>query len=104
MFLISITALSLAATVRGTLALADDATLVAHAQSMATTRVEDAMAMPCGAGASGTDQLPRMSVLWQQRGSARTTSLHLDVQLDRSPIAFSSLPIQFAVEAGGICP
>ena len=103
-FLLAATALSLAATVRGTLSLADDAILVAHAQAMTTTRVENAMAMPCGTHATGTDWLPRMSVLWQQSGSARNTSLRLNVTLDRSPIAFASAPVQFAVEAGGICP
>lgn len=104
MFLVAVTALSMAATVRGTLSLADDATLVARAQAMATTRVEDVMTLPCGPGATGTDQLPRLSVLWQRGGSARSTQLHLDLTLDRSPIAFTNAPMQFGIEAGGICP
>ncbi|MEO7359823.1 MAG: hypothetical protein ABI120_05805 [Gemmatimonadaceae bacterium] len=104
MFLLAVTALSMAATVRSTLSLADDALLVSHAQSMATTRVENALALPCGTDATGADRLPRMNLLWQQRGTARNTQLRLDVMLDRSPIAFGSAPVQFAVEAGGICP
>lgn len=104
-FLLSITALSMAATVRGTLALADDAELVTHAQSLATTRVEDALTVPCATGASGTDQLPRINALWVQNGSARNTQLHLDLTLDRSPIAFpGSAGMLFGIEAGGICP
>ena len=104
MFLLAVTALSLTATVRGTLSLADDAMLVAHAQAMVTSRVENAMARPCGTEAAGTDRLPRMNVWWQQSGSTRNTQLRLDVTLDRSPIAFASAPVQFAVDAGGICP
>lgn len=104
MFLLAVTALSMAATVQGTLSLADDASLVTHAQSMATTRVEDAMSTACGTGASGNDQRPRMNVVWQQSGNARSTQLHLDLILDRSPIAFARAPMQFAIDAGGICP
>ncbi|MEP6835344.1 MAG: hypothetical protein ABJB74_18310 [Gemmatimonas sp.] len=104
MFLLAVTALSMVATAHGTLSLADDAMLVAHAQSMATSRVEDAMALPCGTSVSGTDQLPRMTGLWQQSGGARSTELHLDMTLDRSPIALASAPIQFGIQAGGICP
>ena len=104
MFLLAVTALSTAATVRGTLSLADDAILVGHAQSMATTRVENAMALPCGTAATGTDRLPRISMLWQQVGSARSTQVKLAVTLDRSPIAFATAAVQFAVDAGGICP
>ena len=103
-FLLAATALSLAATARGTLSLADDAILVSHAQAMTTTRVENAMAAPCGTYAIGTDWLPRLSVLWQQSGNARNTRLRLGVTLERSPIAFASTPVQFTVEAGGICP
>lgn len=103
-FLLAATALSLAATARGTLSLADDAILVSHAQAMTTTRVENAMAAPCGTYATGTDWLPRLSVLWQQSGNARNTRLRLGVTLERSPIAFASTPVQFTVEAGGICP
>jgi len=104
MFLLAVTALSMAATVRSTLSLADDALLVAHAQSMATTRVESALTLPCGTAATGTDRLPRMNLLWQQSGTARNTQLQLDVSVDRSPIAFAGAPVQFAVDAGGICP
>ena len=103
-FLLAITALSMSATVRGTLSLMDDATLVTRAQSLATSRVEDAMAMPCGTGATGTDQMPRLNLLWQQAGATRSTQLHIGLTLDRSPIAFANTPVEFALEAGGICP
>lgn len=104
-FLLAMTALSMAATVRGTLALADDASLVTHAQSLATTRVEDALTVPCATGASGTDQATRINALWVQNGSARNTQLHLDLTLDRSPIAFAgSASMVFGIEAGGVCP
>ncbi len=104
MFLLAITALSMTATVRGTLSLVGDATLVARAQALATTRVEDVMALPCGANASGTDQTPRLTLLWQQAGSTRSTRLHIDLTLDRSPIAFANTSLQYGIDAGGICP
>ena len=104
MFLLAVTALSLTATVRGTLSLADDALLVARAQSLATTRVENAMARPCGTDAAGSDRWPRLQVMWRQGGSTHSTQLRLDVTLDRSPIAFASAPVRVAVDAGGVCP
>lgn len=104
MILLAITALSMSATVRGTLSLVDDATLVTRAQAMATTRVEDTMARPCGTSATGTDQTPRVQVLWQQSGSSRSTNLRLNLAMARSPIAFASTPIAFDIEAGGVCP
>ena len=102
--LLAITALSMSATVRGTLSLMDDATLVTHAQSLATSRVEDAMATPCGTNATGTDHIPRLNLLWQQSGAARSTQLRIGLTLERSPIAFANTPAEFALEAGGICP
>lgn len=104
MFLLAVSALSMGATVRGTLSLADDAALVARAQALATTRVEDALGKPCSAGGAGTDLQPRLNVLWQQGGSARITQLHLDLELTRSPVSFNSLPMAFAIEGGGVCP
>ncbi|MEO7997960.1 MAG: hypothetical protein ABI852_10975 [Gemmatimonadaceae bacterium] len=104
-FLLSVTALSMAATVRGTLALADDAALVTRAQSLATTRVEDALTVSCATGASGTDHAPRIDALWVQSGSPRSSQLHLDLTLQRSPIAFAgSASMLFGIEAGGVCP
>lgn len=104
-FLLSITALSMAATVRGTLALADDAALVADAQSVATTRVEDALTSPCTTSGTGNDVFARVNGDWVQSGSARIAQLHLDLTLDRSPINFpGSAQMLFGIEAGGICP
>ena len=105
MFLLAVVALSTAANTRGTLALADDAALVAHAQAMAVTRAEDALTVPCATSASGVDQLPRLNLLWQQRGTGSSTLLHLDLTLDRSPIAIiGNASMLLSMESGGVCP
>lgn len=104
-FLLAITALTMAASVRGTLALTDDATLVAHAQALATTRVERVLVGDCAQSASGSDVAPRVDVLWEQRGARRFSQTHLALTLVRAPIAFSAnVPFHFAIDAGGVCP
>lgn len=104
-FLLAITALTMAASVRGTLALTDDATLVARAQALATTRVERALMGNCAQSASGSDVAPRVNLSWQQRGARRFSETHLALTLVRAPIAFlANAPFQFAIDAGGVCP
>jgi hypothetical protein len=104
-FLLAITSLSVAATTRSTLALADDSALVTDAQAMVTTRVEDALTFPCATSGSGVDQLPRMNLQWQQSGAAQNAQLQIDLTLDRSPIAVGAgAPIQSVLAAGGVCP
>jgi Tfp pilus assembly protein PilV len=103
--LLSVTTLALAATARGTLALSDDAQLITRAQALATTRVENAVGNGCALGASGNDAVPRVALFWQQSGAATTSQLHMDLTLDRTPIAFNAAtPMQFAIEGGIVCP
>lgn len=103
--LLAITGLALGATTRGTLALADDSELVTKAQSLTTTRVEDALSGNCVASANGFDTRPRMNVLWVQTAGSRQTQTHLDVTLSRSPIAaIGHTTVQMAIESGGVCP
>lgn len=105
MFLLAVVALATAASTRSTLALADDSALVTRAQALAVTRAEDALTTPCATSGSGLDQLPRVNMLWQQSGSGATTLVHLDLNLDRSPIAVAgNATMQLSVEAGGVCP
>ena len=104
-FLLAVTALTTAASVRGTLALTDDATLVSRAQALATTRVERTLVGSCAHSASGSDVAPRVKLLWQQRGASRLTQTHLALTLVRAPIAFAaSAPVHFELAAGGVCP
>lgn len=92
------------ATARSTLATADDASLVARAQATVTTRIEDALALPCGVAGNGSVTGTRIDVLWQQSGAARSTGMHLEAELRRSPIAGPAPAMTFAVDAGGVCP
>ncbi|MBC8088550.1 MAG: hypothetical protein H7Z40_14895 [Phycisphaerae bacterium] len=105
MFLLAIVALATLANTRGTLALADDAALVTHAQALAVTRAEDALTRPCATTASGLDQLPRMNFVWQQSASGSGTLLGGDLTLDRSPIALAgNASMLLSLVAGGVCP
>ncbi len=102
--LLSITGLSLAATARGTLAQADDAELIAKAQSLTTTRVEDALRANCTSAVNGRDQQPRVDLRWRQSAGARSTQLHADITLNRSPIGFAAnADLLMTVESGGVC-
>ncbi|MEP6765590.1 MAG: hypothetical protein ABJB66_14845 [Gemmatimonadaceae bacterium] len=102
--LLSVTGLSLAATARGTLAEADDSQLISRGQALTTTRVEDALSNNCTLAASGSDVAPRIDVLWRQSAGARSTTLHADVTLNRSPIGFASnTDMLMSIEAGGVC-
>ena len=102
--LLSVTGLSLAATARGTLAQADDSQLISRAQALTTTRVEGALSNNCTLAANGNDVAPRIDVLWRQSAGARSTALHADVTLKRSPIGFATnSDILMSVEAGGVC-
>jgi Tfp pilus assembly protein PilV len=103
--LLAITALALATSTRGTLALADDAQLVTRAQALATTRAELAMRAGCTVHATGTDNTPRVTVRWHTTHAANTAESQLDLALERSPIAFdNSAPIALAIYAGMVCP
>ena len=104
-FLLATVSLASAVTTNGSLALADDSQLVARAQALAVSRVEDALTSPCATSGSGTDQLPRVNVLWQQSGAAASTSVQLDISVSRSPIAINGLSfMQLALMGGGVCP
>jgi len=105
MFLLAVVALAMAANTRGTLALADDAALVTHAQALAVTRAEDALTVPCATAGSGIDQLPRMNLVWQQRASGSGSLFHADLTLDRTPIALTgNASLLLSIDAGGVCP
>jgi hypothetical protein len=105
MFLLAVVALATAANTRTTLALADDSALVARAQAMAVSRAEDALTVPCATSASGVDQLPRLDLQWQQSALASGTRVHLDLTLDRSPIALTgNASMLLSLEGGGVCP
>lgn len=104
--LLAITGVTFAATARGTLAQADDAALLSRAQALTTTRIEDLLMLKCAATVNGTDAVPRVGVSWWQTAGpgARSTQLHAEVTLTRSPIVLGAgASTLLSVEAGGVC-
>lgn len=105
MFLLAIVALSTAAASHDTLSLADDALLVSRGEAVAVSRAEDALLSPCSAFANGLIQQPRVSAAWQLNGSTAASRTHVDLTINRSPIARAALgTMTFAIEGGGVCP
>jgi hypothetical protein len=102
--LLSIVALTVATTTRGTLALTTDAARLAHAQALGTSRAEAAASQPCPSFASGRTTLPGIALSWQQARSATLLETRLDIAITRSPLAFSVEAAPLTIVTARSCP
>lgn len=105
MFLLAVVALSTAVASHDTLSLADDSLLIAGGEALAVSHAEDALLAPCATSANGNGVRPRVDVAWQLNGSTAASRTHVDVTLQRSPLARGGLgAMTFVIDGGGVCP
>jgi hypothetical protein len=102
--LLSIVALAVATTTRGTLALTTDAARVAHAQALGTSHAEATASSPCPSSGSGRTTQPGIALDWQQARSVTLLETRLDIAITRSPLAFRVDAAPLTIVAARSCP
>ena len=103
MLLLSTAALALTASTRATALLGDDAALVAHAQSLASERLELDRARPgCAASPIAPRNLPRIAAITQLSAAPGMERTRLLASLSLSPLA-STAPVTLSLSGAKAC-